>query len=102
MKIDGHDVRDLTFESLRATIGLVLDEPFLFSESVASNIAYGRPDARREDIEAAARAAGAHEFIVQLVDGYDTRHRRAGLHAVGRPAPADRDRPHACSSTPAS
>jgi ATP-binding cassette subfamily B protein len=70
--VDGHDVRDLTFESLRSTIGLVLDEPFLFSESIASNIAYGRPDADRTDIEAAAIAAGAHEFIVKLPQGYDT------------------------------
>jgi ATP-binding cassette subfamily B protein len=72
VQVDGHDVRDLTFESLRATIGLVLDEPFLFSESVASNIAYGRPDAPRHEIEAAARAAGAHDFIVHLAHGYDT------------------------------
>jgi ATP-binding cassette subfamily B protein len=72
VRIDGIDVRDLTFESLRAAIGLVLDEPFLFSESVAANIAYGRPDAPRAEVVAAARAAGAHEFIEKLADGYDT------------------------------
>jgi ATP-binding cassette subfamily B protein len=72
VKVDGRDVRDLTFESLRASIGLVLDEPFLFSESIASNIAYGRPSAARDEIETAAHAAGAHEFIVKLPDGYDT------------------------------
>jgi ATP-binding cassette subfamily B protein len=72
VRVDGHDVRDLTFESLRASIGLVLDEPFLFSESIAANLAYGRPDADRIDIEAAAVAAGAHEFVVKLPHGYDT------------------------------
>ncbi|HZN16115.1 MAG TPA: ABC transporter ATP-binding protein [Acidimicrobiales bacterium] len=72
VRIDSHDVRDLTLESLRAAVGLVLDEPFLFSESVAANIAYGRPDASTAEIEAAAKTAGAHEFIVQMVEGYDT------------------------------
>jgi ATP-binding cassette subfamily B protein len=72
VRIDGRDVRDLTLESLRSAIGLVLDEPFLFSESVAANISYGRPDASRAEVEAAARTAGAHEFITHLADGYDT------------------------------
>jgi ATP-binding cassette subfamily B protein len=70
--VDGHDVRDLTQVSLRHHIGMVLDEPFLFSESVRDNIAYGRPDASFDDVVAAARAAGAHEFILDLEDGYDT------------------------------
>jgi len=70
--IDGHDVRDLTLFSLRANIGLVLDEPFLFSTSVRDNIAYGRPDAPMAEIEAAARAAQAHEFIERLPDGYES------------------------------
>ncbi|MDQ3974689.1 MAG: ATP-binding cassette domain-containing protein, partial [Actinomycetota bacterium] len=70
--LDGRDVRDLTITSLRAHIGLVLDEPFLFSESVRDNIAYGRPDASFDDVVRAAKAAGAHEFIVKLEDGYDT------------------------------
>ena len=70
--IDGHDVRDLTLESLRREVGVVLDEPFLFSVSIRENIAYGRPDASFDDVVAAARAANAHEFIVQLPDGYDT------------------------------
>jgi ATP-binding cassette subfamily B protein len=70
--IDGHDVRDLTLTSLRAHVGLVLDEPFLFSMSIRDNIAYGKPDADFTDIEAAARAAGADEFIRELGDGYDT------------------------------
>ena len=69
--IDGHDVRDLTLASLRAQVGIVLDEPFLFSMSVRDNIAYGRPDADMADIRAAAVAAGADEFIQKLPDGYD-------------------------------
>ncbi|MBV9661287.1 MAG: ABC transporter ATP-binding protein [Acidimicrobiales bacterium] len=72
VRIDGHDVRDLTLSSLRAQIGIVLDEPFLFSVSVRDNIAYGRPDADFADIEAAAEAAGADEFIRELSEGYDT------------------------------
>jgi ATP-binding cassette subfamily B protein len=72
VRIDGRDVRDLTLASLRAQIGIVLDEPFLFSVSVRDNIAYGRPDADFADIEAAARAAGADEFIRELSHGYDT------------------------------
>jgi len=70
--IDGHDVRDLTLSSLRANVGVVTDEPFLFSVSIHENIAYGRPDARDDEVEAAARAAQAHEFIMELPDGYDT------------------------------
>jgi ATP-binding cassette subfamily B protein len=72
IQIDGHDVRDLTMASLRANVGVVLDEPFLFSASVRDNIAYGKPSASFKEIEAAARAAGAHEFITHLADGYDT------------------------------
>jgi len=70
--VDGHDVRDLTVASLRSQIGLVLDEPFLFSTSVFDNIAYGRPGTDRETVVASARAAQAHEFIEALPQGYDT------------------------------
>jgi ATP-binding cassette subfamily B protein len=70
--VDGHDVRDLTLESLRANVGVVLDDAFLFSVSIRDNIAYGRPGADRADVEAAARAAGADEFIRELPQGYDT------------------------------
>jgi ATP-binding cassette subfamily B protein len=70
--VDGVDVRDLQLTSLRAQIGVVLDEPFLFSVSVRDNIAYGRPDATDEEIETAARAARADEFIDALPEGYDT------------------------------
>jgi len=70
--VDGHDVRDLTLTSLRANIGVVLDEPFLFSVSIRDNIAYGRPDASDEEVIAAARSAGADGFIGHLSEGYDT------------------------------
>jgi ATP-binding cassette, subfamily B, bacterial len=72
VRIDGRNVRDLTLASLRANVGVVLDEPFLFSVSVRDNIAYGRPSASLDEVVAAARAAGAHEFISHLADGYET------------------------------
>ncbi len=72
IRVDGHDIRDVTLESLRSTIGTVTDEPFLFSVSLADNIAYARPEADRSDIEVAAKAAQAHEFIRDLPGGYDT------------------------------
>ena len=72
VRVDGHDVRDLTLTSLRANIGVVLDEPFLFSVSIRDNIAYGRPDASMEEVVAAAEAAGAAGFIKRLSEGYDT------------------------------
>ncbi len=93
VRVDGHDVRDLTLTSLRANIGIVLDEPFLFSVSIRDNIAYGRPDASMEEVVAAAEAAGAAGFIQRLSDGYDTVVGRAGLHPLGRAAPAHRHRP---------
>jgi ABC-type multidrug transport system fused ATPase/permease subunit len=71
--LDGHDVRRLTLRSLRDQVAVVLQEPVLFAASIRENIAYGRPDASPEDIEAAARAAGAHEFIAALPAGYDAR-----------------------------
>jgi ATP-binding cassette subfamily B protein len=72
VRVDGHDVRDLTLTSLRANIGMVLDEPFLFSVSIRDNIAYGRPDATMDEIKDAAEAAGAAGFIDRLPEGYDT------------------------------
>jgi ATP-binding cassette subfamily B protein len=72
VSVDGHDVRDLTLQSLRANVGIVLDEPFLFSESIRDNIAYGKPTADFADVEAAAVAAGADGFIRELPEGYDT------------------------------
>ena len=70
--IDGHDVRDLTVLSLRSAVGVVTDEPFLFSVPIRDNIAYGQPDATDAEVEDAARAAQAHDFITDLPDGYDT------------------------------
>jgi ATP-binding cassette subfamily B protein len=72
VRIDGRDLREYTVKSLRSRIGIVPEEPFLFSESLRSNIAYARPDAALEDVVEAARAAGAHEFIAHLEKGYDT------------------------------
>lgn len=70
--IDGTDVRDLTLLSLRSHIGIVLDEPFLFSTSLRDNIAYGRPKASFDEVKQAAKAASAHEFIEGFSEGYDT------------------------------
>ncbi len=70
--LDGKDVREVRLEDLRQQVALVLQEPFLFSTSVAENIAYGRLAATRSEIEAAARAANAHEFVMKLPQGYDT------------------------------
>jgi ATP-binding cassette subfamily B protein/subfamily B ATP-binding cassette protein MsbA len=70
--IDGHDVRDVRLQSVRSQVSLVLQEPLLFPITIAENIAYGRPGASRADIEAAARAANAHQFIERLPQGYET------------------------------
>ncbi len=70
--VDGVNVKHATFDSLRRQIGAVFEDAFLFSDTVKSNIAYGRPDATDAEIEAAARAAEAHEFIMDLPNGYDT------------------------------
>jgi subfamily B ATP-binding cassette protein MsbA len=70
--LDGHDVRSLRLADLRHAIGIVPQEPALFSGSVADNIAYARPDAARAEIEAAAKAAHAHEFVERLPQGYET------------------------------
>jgi subfamily B ATP-binding cassette protein MsbA len=69
--VDGRDLRDVTLASLRAQIGIVTQETVLFDDTIAANISYGRPGAAREDIEAAARAAHAHEFIAHLEGGYN-------------------------------
>ncbi|MFI1695368.1 ABC transporter ATP-binding protein [Streptomyces bobili] len=81
--IGGHDVRELTQDSLRAAIGLVPEDSFLFSDTVRSNIAYGRPDATDEEIEAAARAAQADRFIAELPAGYATKVGEHGLTLSG-------------------
>jgi ATP-binding cassette, subfamily B, bacterial MsbA len=81
--IDGQDLRDVTLASLRANLALVTQEPFLFDESVAANIAYGRPGASRDDIIAAAKAAAAHEFIMSLPGDYESRVGEGGLRLSG-------------------
>ncbi|MFJ1879377.1 ABC transporter ATP-binding protein [Streptomyces sp. NPDC088137] len=81
--VGGHDVRELTQASLRAAIGLVPEDSFLFSDTVRANIAYGFPDATREQIEEAARAAQADRFIAELPEGYDTKVGEHGLTLSG-------------------
>ena len=72
MLLDGVDVRDVTLTSLRREIGIVAQDPFLFSDTVRENIAFGRADATDAEVERAARLAQAHDFIERLPDGYDT------------------------------
>jgi len=83
VEIDGTDVRRVTLASLRSQIGVVFEESFLFSDSIGANIAYGRPEATAEMIEAAARAVEAHEFIAAMPDGYDTLVGERGLSLSG-------------------
>ncbi len=83
IRIGGTDVREVTLNSLRAAIGLVLEESFLFSDSIRANIAYGRPDATDDQVIAAARAAEAEEFILNLPEGYDTIVGEQGLTLSG-------------------
>jgi len=81
--IDGHDVRAVTLASLRDRIALVTQEPFLFDDSIRANIAYARPGASQLEIEAAARQAAAHDFILELPEGYDTAVGEAGARLSG-------------------
>jgi ATP-binding cassette, subfamily B, bacterial len=81
--IDGSDIRDLTLASLRAQVSLVLQEPLLFSGSIEDNIRYGRPEASREEVRAAAEAANAHDFIERLPKGYRTKLGERGAKLSG-------------------
>jgi len=83
VSIDGQDVRSASLSSLRRSVALVTQEPFLFDDTVAANIAYSRPDALRAEIEAAARDAAAHDFIAALPEGYDTVVGEAGTRLSG-------------------
>ncbi len=83
VRVGGHDVRDVTQQSLREAIGMVMEESFLFSDTVRANIAYGRPDATLEQVIAAAKAAEADEFIRDLPQGYDTMVGEQGLTLSG-------------------
>jgi ATP-binding cassette, subfamily B, bacterial len=81
--VDGHDLRALRLHALRRQVGIAFEESFLFSDSVRANIAYGRPEASDAEVEAAARAAAAHEFILDLPRGYDTVVGERGLSLSG-------------------
>jgi subfamily B ATP-binding cassette protein MsbA len=83
VSIDGQDVRDVTLASLRDKIALVTQEPFLFDDTIRANIAYGRSGATEAEIEAAARAAAAHDFILELAGGYDAQVGEAGARLSG-------------------
>jgi len=71
--VDGYDIRDVTLASLRSQIGIVLQETTLFADTIRANIAFGRPDATDDEVIAAAQAAQAHDFILEMPDGYDTK-----------------------------
>ena len=81
--LDGADVREVSVRSVRAAVAVVSDDPFLFSASVAENIAYARPGAPMGEIEQAARRAQAHQFITRLPQGYDTQVGERGLTLSG-------------------
>ncbi len=72
IRLDGCDLRDLRLDDVRSSVGLVEQEPFLFHDTVANNLRYGRPDATNEELQEAARAAGIHDFLAALPSGYDT------------------------------
>jgi ATP-binding cassette, subfamily B, bacterial MsbA len=81
--LDGHDLRDLTVASLRGHIGLVTQDTILFNDSIRNNIAYSKPDSSQREIEAAAKAANAHEFILQTAQGYETLIGERGVRLSG-------------------
>jgi ATP-binding cassette subfamily B protein len=81
--VEGYDVRDVELKSLRDQIGIVLQTSLLFSATISENIAYGRPNATKEQIIAAAKAAQAHDFIMEMSDGYDTNVGERGVTVSG-------------------
>jgi len=83
IRVDGHDIRDATVASLRAQIGIVTQETFLFNDTIFYNIAYGRPGATADDVERAARLAHCHDFIATMPDGYQTHVRERGVRLSG-------------------
>lgn len=83
VKRNGVDIRDFTIESIRANIGLVMQDNFLFNDTIAANIAYGKPDATQEEIEEAAKLAHAHEFVLEKEDGYNTMVGERGVSLSG-------------------
>ena len=102
MLIDGHDVRDVTLESLRSQIGIVLQETTLFSGTIRDNIAFGRPDATLDEVVAAARGRRRARLHHGLPAGLRHAGRRARLDAERRPEAAHRHRPRAAARTRAS
>ena len=83
IEVDGQDIRDVTLDSLRRATALVTQDPFLFDDTIANNIAYGTPSADKAAIEQAAKQAAAHDFIAELPEGYDTRVGESGLRLSG-------------------
>ena len=83
IKVDGYDIRQLTCKSLRSHIGMVQQDVYLFSDTIAGNIAYGKPGATMEEIEQAAKLAGADEFIREMSDGYNTSVGERGMKLSG-------------------
>jgi ATP-binding cassette subfamily B protein len=83
VRIDGHDVRDIDFDSLAGHIGVVTQESYLFHDSIAANLRYARPEATQEELEAAARAANIHDYIASLPRGYETRVGERGYRLSG-------------------
>jgi ATP-binding cassette subfamily B protein len=83
VRINGQDIRELTQDSLRAAIGIVPQDTVLFNDTLFYNIQYGRPEASREEVEAAARAAQLEDFIARLPDGWETRVGERGLKLSG-------------------
>ena len=83
IRIDGRDIRDFTLKSLRSRIGVVQQEVYMFSGTVLDNIAYGKPGASREEVVQAAKLAGAHDFICELEDGYDSHVGERGMKLSG-------------------
>jgi len=83
IEVDGQDISHVTIDSLRGSLALVTQEPFLFDESIKNNIGYGRPGSNEEEIVGAAKSAAAHDFIAALPDGYETKVGEGGLRLSG-------------------
>ena len=92
VRVDGHDLRGVELRSYRRQLGVVLQDPFLFSGTIASNIRFGKPDATDDEVEAAAAAVGVDRVAARLSGGLDHEVREGGCRPVGRRAPADLDR----------
>ena len=101
VRIDGVDVRDLSLHDVRRAVGIVFEDTLLFHDTVAANIAFAEPDADRDSIERAARLAGAHDFIMELPEAYDTligerASRCRAASASASPSPGRSSPTHGC------